>query len=384
MTFRKIAIAFLLVVSMMVGLAGTIDVQAASKKTVRVATEKELKAALKNSSVGTVILRTGTYDSITISSKKAKKKKIIVDAPNSIITNKSVFKSVEILSARKYIEDVSGNKVSSDGKTQIEIAAGKSMKKLTFSNLSVDFVIRKGAAIKSLSYENEYVSSSFNSKNRELIYCDTLNSFMGKEYVKEYTLTLDKSGRVLSISREGNALRTYKYDDNGNLLEDENKLSDTGEILQYIKSKYDKNDNMIAHSEEYSTFLYWEESEYDKNGNKTKGIGENGSGSFVYDIEYDSKGRMTRATVSMESEKSDSKYVVEYTYNKQGYLIKQVEMVNDELDTVSEYEYDKSGNKIFFSYLVKDPKGDDRYMECKYSYDDLGNETGRDVTSPKM
>ena len=80
----------------------------------------------------------------------------------------------------------------------------------------------------------------------------------------------------------------------------------------------------------------------------------------------------------------DSKYVVEYTYNKQGYLIKQVEMVNDELDTVSEYEYDKSGNKIFFSYLVKDPKGDDRYMECKYSYDDLGNETGRDVTSPKM
>lgn len=384
MTFRKIAIAFLLVVSMMVGLAGTIDVQAASKKTVRVATEKELKAALKNSSVGTVILRTGTYDPITISSKKAKKKKIIVDAPNSIITNKSVFKSVEILSARKYIEDVSGNKVSSDGKTQIEIAAGKSMKKLTFSNLSVDFVIRKGAAIKSLSYENEYVSSSFNSKTRELIYCDTLNSFMGKEYVKEYTLTLDKSGRVLSISREGNALRTYKYDDNGNLLEDENKLSDTGEILQYIKSKYDKNDNMIAHSEEYSTFLYWEESEYDKNGNKTKSIGENGSGSFVYDIEYDSKGRMTRATVSMESEKSDSKYVVEYTYNKQGYLIKQVEMVNDELDTVSEYEYDKSGNKIFFSYLVKDPKGDDRYMECKYSYDDLGNETGRDVTSPKM
>ena len=384
MTFRKIAIAFLLVVSMMVGLAGTIDVQAASKKTVRVATEKELKAALKNSSVGTVILRTGTYDPITISSKKAKKKKIIVDAPNSIITNKSVFKSVEILSARKYIEDVSGNKVSSDGKTQIEIAAGKSMKKLTFSNLSVDFVIRKGAAIKSLSYENEYVSSSFNSKTRELIYCDTLNSFMGKEYVKEYTLALDKSGRVLSISREGNALRTYKYDDNGNLLEDENKLSDTGEILQCIKSKYDKNDNMIAHSEEYSTFLYWEESEYDKNGNKTKSIGENGSGSFVYDIEYDSKGRMTRATVSMESEKSDSKYVVEYTYNKQGYLIKQVEMVNDELDTVSEYEYDKSGNKIFFSYLVKDPKGDDRYMECKYSYDDLGNETGRDVTSPKM
>ena len=203
MTFRKIAIAFLLVVSMMVGLAGTIDVQAASKKTVRVATEKELKAALKNSSVGTVILRTGTYDPITISSKKAKKKKIIVDAPNSIITNKSVFKSVEILSARKYIEDVSGNKVSSDGKTQIEIAAGKSMKKLTFSNLSVDFVIRKGAAIKSLSYENEYVSSSFNSKTRELIYCDTLNSFMGKEYVKEYTLALDKSGRVLSISREG-------------------------------------------------------------------------------------------------------------------------------------------------------------------------------------
>ena len=87
-------------------------ISAADEKTVRVTTQKELNKALKDSSIDTVILRTDTYDSITISSKKAKKKKLIVDAPNSIIVNKAKFKSVVLENAEYYTEDVSGNNIT--------------------------------------------------------------------------------------------------------------------------------------------------------------------------------------------------------------------------------------------------------------------------------
>ena len=71
--------ALILVTSLFTGLFENFTVKAASKKTVRVTTQKELKKALKNSKVGTIILRTQIYDDFTISSKKAKKKNLIVE-----------------------------------------------------------------------------------------------------------------------------------------------------------------------------------------------------------------------------------------------------------------------------------------------------------------
>ena len=88
-----------LMAALFTGLSRPEKASAAEGNTVRVATQKELKKALKDSSVETIILRTNTYDSITISSKKAKNKKLIVDAYNSKITNKAKFKSITLISA---------------------------------------------------------------------------------------------------------------------------------------------------------------------------------------------------------------------------------------------------------------------------------------------
>ena len=384
MTLRKTVIAFLLMAAMIAGISNTAGLQAASKKTVRVAIAKELKAALKDTSVGTVILRTETFDPITISSKKTKKKKLIVDAPNSIVTNRSVFKSVEIISARKYIEDVSGNTLSVKGKTDLEIAAEKSVKKLTFSDQTVYFNIRKKASVKTLSYKSENISSSFDSKTNELTVSDKSYSSMGEEYVIKYIYKLDKSGRVLSIARDkssgGNVIRTYQYDDNGNLLVEEQKLS-SGETQVCIKNTYDKNNNRTSCTEEYysgeDTSTYREESEYDKNGNEIKRKLQKPSETFMYEISYDTKGRPVKGTVtSLEPDKS---YVVEYKYDKKGFLIKQLEYVNGEEDTVSTNTYDKFGNKVSSYIVVKNPDGDDYSLERIYSFDELGNETGREV-----
>ena len=59
--FCSLGVALLAVILVM-GIIGPIKIQAAEKKTVRVLTAKELNKALKKSDVGTVILRTESYD----------------------------------------------------------------------------------------------------------------------------------------------------------------------------------------------------------------------------------------------------------------------------------------------------------------------------------
>ena len=119
----------------------TVDVKAASKKTVRVATEKQLKAALKDTKVGTIVLRTSSYKDITIKSGKTKKKKIIIDAPNAIVTNTARFKNVEVIKANEYIEAVSGNTVKLSSDVYLQVAEGVSVKKLvsSFSGASPEY-----------------------------------------------------------------------------------------------------------------------------------------------------------------------------------------------------------------------------------------------------
>ena len=102
--YLSTVLAVALVAVLIAGIIGPVEIQAASKKTVRVLTQAELNKALKNSKVGTIILRTSTYDKITINSKKAKKKNIIIDAPSANIENKSKFKSVEVQSAATYTD----------------------------------------------------------------------------------------------------------------------------------------------------------------------------------------------------------------------------------------------------------------------------------------
>ena len=159
--------AVALVAALFSGFCRPLAVKAASSKTVRVTTQKELNTALKDASVETIILRSETYDSITISSKKAKKKNIIIDAENSNIVNKSRFKSIELISAAYYIEDVSNNTITAST-TAFEIAEGRTVKKLTLTVMSSKYVIRKGASIKNLAYNLGGNKSKYNKSTRTL------------------------------------------------------------------------------------------------------------------------------------------------------------------------------------------------------------------------
>ena len=86
-TFGKLFMALAVVLFAVIAI-NTIRVKADNGETVRVSTAKELKAAMKNAEVGTIIFRTKAYQTVTIKSDKAaKSKSLIIDAPNTSFTN---------------------------------------------------------------------------------------------------------------------------------------------------------------------------------------------------------------------------------------------------------------------------------------------------------
>ena len=101
------------IVSSVLIIYGNISVYADNGETVRVSTEKQLKAAIKNADVGTIIFRTNAYINVKIKAdENAKSKSLVIDAPHVNFTNKAVFSDINIYSANKYIESVSGNRIS--------------------------------------------------------------------------------------------------------------------------------------------------------------------------------------------------------------------------------------------------------------------------------
>ncbi|MBP5331554.1 MAG: hypothetical protein J6Y89_06850, partial [Lachnospiraceae bacterium] len=205
------------------------QVRAAAKTTVRVATSKQLKSALKDPNVGTIILRTATVDPITISSKKAKKKNLIVDAEESVITNKTKFKSITIVNVAGYIEDVSGNKITLNTNRAFEVAAGRSVKKLTFDNVSpwlpLRYVLRDNASRKKIAFKDDGKVKDLGDGKfsvKKSVYED--EEYNVADYVMEFTF--DKSGRITEETsqnvstdpdNEYNHIYKYEYYDNGNL-----------------------------------------------------------------------------------------------------------------------------------------------------------------------
>ena len=128
-------------------------------KTVRVSTAKQLKKAIKNEDVGTIILRTKAYITITIKADKAAADKfLIVDAAHVNVVNKAVFAGIEIRSVNKYTESVSGNKISLTGYFDNDLDAFTVSKKKQVESLKISngsdyypgYVLRKGAKVKEL------------------------------------------------------------------------------------------------------------------------------------------------------------------------------------------------------------------------------------------
>ena len=117
-----------------------LEVHAEDGKTVRVSTAKEIKKAINNPDVGTIIFRTQAYIDVTIKANKdASSKFLIVDSPNANITNKAVFASIDIQSAKTFTESASGNKISltgyfDDSLNGFTVSKNKKVESLTLNN----------------------------------------------------------------------------------------------------------------------------------------------------------------------------------------------------------------------------------------------------------
>ena len=97
-TILKTFSAFMLLFTLVL-VINSVTVSADSGETVRVSTSSELKKALKNSNVGTIIFKTPATLSVKISATNASKgKSLVIDAPNVTFTNKAVFGDINILS----------------------------------------------------------------------------------------------------------------------------------------------------------------------------------------------------------------------------------------------------------------------------------------------
>lgn len=140
----------------------------------------------------------------------------------------------------------------------------------------------------------------------------------------------------------------YTYNENGNLIYEENNAGDWE--TYWRQYTYDENGNLIY--EEYSTG-YWKKYEYDENGNIV--YTENNVGFWVK-LTYDENGNL------IYEEYSDGDWM-RYTYNENGNLIYK-EYSDGELE---KYIYDDNGNNIY----IESNNGD----WYKYTYDEKGNKT---------
>ena len=356
----------------------TVDVKAASKKTVRVATEKQLKAALKDTKVGTIVLRTSSYKDITIKSGKTKKKKISIDAPNAIVTNTARFKNVEVIKANEYIEAVSGNTVKLSSDVHLQVAEGVSVKKLVSSDAPVYYDIQKNGLIKSIVITDKNHKSTFDKETRTLTfetvgvstsyaldYDGNTENPVTEEYPIQYSAVLDESGNCIEWKRydvrSGDPELTDYYD----YVYEENRLveeTDHSSEPDGAKSKkvYDK-DGRLAETNDSSPY-YSEDAKYtyDKNG--------------LLICE-----ETTKMWFSGDGRLSSRKSIrTNYTYDKNGFLlIWENYLIDDHTKNIITYEYDKAKNMIHETRISKDSavSGDElvyNELEFSYEYDELG------------
>lgn len=387
----------------------TIEVSAASEtsgKTVRVATEKQLKAALKSSKVSTIVLRTSSYKDMTITSSRSKKKTIVIDAPNAVITNTARFKKVEVIKAKGYIEAVSGNTIKLSVNSHLKVADGVSVKKLILTAVPIYYDIGKNGSIKSIKIADKNHTGTFDKKTRTLTF-DTVGiwtsyypgqygtdeDLVTEEYPVNYTAVLDKSGRILKTYYKGRATERrdeYKYDENGNRIEWMQYDESVSEEVPAYRYEYIYEENRLVgetdHSYDSDPITY--KKEYDKDGKLTASCNEGRY--FREDVFYtydDSALLIGEKTTKMwftDEETLSSRKSIDtaYTYDRNGFLLTEdTYLIDDHTKNIITYEYDKAKNPVREIRISKRMYGVDNEMinmnyEIRYKYDELGVLTG--------
>ena len=100
-------------------------------------TQSQLNKLLKNNSVKTIKISTSKKCTFSIPKGDYQKKKLVINAPNTHITNNGKFSNIAIKNLTKYIEKTNGNSLDiTDNKVTVNVSKGASLKNVSVSNNS--------------------------------------------------------------------------------------------------------------------------------------------------------------------------------------------------------------------------------------------------------
>lgn len=139
-TFKNITV-ILVILAMVSSLMPDIKVDAATKSTVTVSTQKGLTKALKNKKSKTIKISTGKARSFTIPKGNYSRKTIRVDGKKVTLNNRGTVKSINIQKGKKLVQDgKAGTVISKASNTYLQLNEGSNTKKLYVSgkNTEVD------------------------------------------------------------------------------------------------------------------------------------------------------------------------------------------------------------------------------------------------------
>lgn len=154
--FKKF-ISVLLVLSLtlisVAGGAGATRAQAANLKTVTVSTEAELREAMADSKVGSIIFSTKAKGTLVIPDVKGGEgKKLTINAKNMSITNKASLKGVTVKAAKKFTEAGENNTiVVKASKANVVIAESAQKASISVKGAKSTVSVESGATVKRLS-----------------------------------------------------------------------------------------------------------------------------------------------------------------------------------------------------------------------------------------
>ena len=385
---KIIAILFMILFTILI--ATGVKVNAKSGDPVRVSTEKQLKAAMKNADAGTIIFRTEAYINVTIKPVKGSDEIfLIIDAPNASFNNKAVFAEINIMNARSFTESVSGNKIAVTGQIKglhdyipgtmfdnsidFTVAKKKQVESLTIYDDSFTdpkYTLHKGAKVKNLTlvYDDGDVpiESTYDSSKR-LLSLKYTNVYFVDESLK---VKLDKSGRIIKIGcKAKNSVFDYEYaftyDSNGKVIKMTGE-HDSGKFeFVYTYSSA----GLLLKSERSGSYAEVWNYLYDDIGLLKECVSGDASSSdtaCVYSYEYDKKGRIT---AEKYNEPVYGNYFENrYTYNSKGFQTKEEHANSSDIEYTVIRSYNKTGDLIKFTIT-----SDGESKTNKYKYDELGN-----------